>query len=80
MATAFAVFAEELAESQIDLLNANLATKNELANTEATLKAEIAKSSSAERRNNIAAPGVLVHNLGSVLCRISYNQPIILVD
>ena len=35
--------AEALAESQANLLNANLATKNELANTEATLKAEIAK-------------------------------------
>ena len=36
--------AEALAESQADLLNANLATKNELANTESTLKADIAKT------------------------------------
>ena len=39
--------AEALAESQADLLNANLATKNELANTEATLKADIANTESA---------------------------------
>ena len=36
--------AEALAESQADLLNTNLATKNELANTESTLKADIAKT------------------------------------
>ena len=36
--------AEALAESQADLLNANLATKNELANTEAALKADIANT------------------------------------
>ena len=38
--------AEALAESQADLLNANLATKNELANTEAALKVEIANTES----------------------------------
>ena len=36
--------AEALAESQADLLNANLATKTELANTEAALKADIANT------------------------------------
>ena len=36
--------AEALAESQSDLLNANLATKNELANTESTLRADIANT------------------------------------
>ena len=35
--------AEALAESQADLLNANLATKTELANTEAVLRCDIAK-------------------------------------
>ncbi len=36
--------AEALAESQADLLNANLATKTELANTESALKVEIANT------------------------------------
>ena len=36
--------AEALAESQSDLLNANLATKNELAKTESALRADIAKT------------------------------------
>ena len=36
--------AEALAESQVDLLNTNLATKNELAKTESTLRADIAKT------------------------------------
>ncbi len=36
--------AEALAESRSDFLNANLATKNELAKTESTLRAEIAKT------------------------------------
>ena len=41
--------AEALAESQVDLLNTNLATKNELAKIEATLKVEIAKTETALR-------------------------------
>ncbi len=41
--------AEALAESQVDLLNANLATKNELANTESALKTDIAKIESTLR-------------------------------
>ncbi len=36
--------AEALAESQVELLNSNLATKNELAKTESALKADIAKT------------------------------------
>ncbi len=36
--------AEALAESQVDLLNSNLATKNELAKTESALKTDIAKT------------------------------------
>ena len=39
--------AEALAESQADLLNANLATKTELANTESALKVEIANTEAA---------------------------------
>ncbi len=41
--------AEALAESQVDLLNANLATKNELAKTESALKADIANTESTLR-------------------------------
>ncbi len=35
--------AEVLAESQVDLLNTNLVTNTKLANTEATLRSDIAK-------------------------------------
>ena len=41
--------AEALAESQSDLLNANLATKNELAKTESALKSDIANTEAALR-------------------------------
>ncbi len=43
--------AEALAESQVDLLNSNLATKNELAKTESALKTDIAKIESALKAN-----------------------------
>ncbi len=44
--------AEALAESQVDLLNTNLATKNELAKTESTLRADIAKTNAEIAKTN----------------------------
>ena len=69
--------AEALAESQADLLNANLATKNELANTEAALKADIANTESTLKadiantesvlRAEIAKTNVEIAKIESVL-------------
>ncbi len=46
--------AEALAESQAELLNSNLATKNELAKTETALKVEIAKTNAEIAKTNAA--------------------------
>ncbi len=65
--------AEALAESQVDLLNANLVTKTELANTEAALRGDIAETNvkianiEAALRCDIAETNVKIANTEAAL-------------